>query len=201
MTSPLDQVRAQIVADLEQTQGPWRKKSAPLRWALLLVPAVFVVAVSFMVLEPERGAAPPVVVAGVASLLALLATAWAPTKPAASERLAQVSAVVAVVAFVAEATRMQDVPDVHELGGACLGITAAITAVAAAVTGAGLLWSRLPLRLWHKVGLATASTLGACSALWHHCPSNEMLHVAVTHTLGPVALIAVVVVVLGKLQR
>ena len=203
MTSnPLDDVRAQIVADLEKTQGPWRQKSAPLRWALLLLPAVVVVGVGFMMLEPYRGVSAQVMVAGLASLLALLATALAPAKPAASERLSQVAVVVAVAAFIAEATRMDDHPGgQHDFGSSCLTITAGITLAAAVVIAVGLFSSRLPLRLWHKIGLGTAATLGACSALWHHCPSSDMLHVAVAHTLGPVALLAVVVVVLGRLQK
>lgn len=197
----LDDVRAQIVADLEKTQGPWRSKSAPLRWAILVVPAVVVVAASFMMLEPGRGVAPPVVVAGLASLLALLATALAPTQPSTSERLSQAAVVVAVAAFIAEVTRMETGPgDGPQPFGSCLTITAAITVAAAVVIAAGLLSSKLPLRLWHKVGLGTAATLGACSALWHHCPSTQMLHVLVAHTLGPVALLAVVVVVLGRLH-
>lgn len=203
--SGLDDVRAQIVADLEQSQGPWRKKSAPLRFALLLVPASVVVGVGFLMLAPERGFALPVVVAGLASLLALCATALAPAKPAASERLSQAATAVAVAAFVAEVARMDDaaaaVTAAADVGVDCLVITAVLTVAAAGLIAAGIYASRLPLRLWHKIGLATAATLGACSALWHHCPSSDMLHIAVGHTLGPVALIAVVVVALGRLQR
>ena len=199
--SPLEQARAQIVADLEGTQQVWRKKPALLRVALLLVPALAVVVAAWAVLDAGRSwSSVPVLTASLASLLALLSTTMAPSKPAASERLSQVATVVAVVAFIAEATRMQDVPDIH-MGLDCFAYVFAFAVASAVVTGVGLRASRLPLRLWHRIGLATAATLGACSALWHHCPSVEVLHIAVAHTLGPAALIAAVVVVVGRVQR
>jgi uncharacterized membrane protein YhaH (DUF805 family) len=195
----LEQARAQIVADLEATQGPWRRRALWLRAGLLLIPAVVVVACAFVMLEPGRGVSLPVVVAGLASLLALIAVAAAPQRPASSERIAQVAAVVAVVAFVAEVTRMDDAGVVAGVG-SCLSTTVVVGVVAAVVIALGLWSSRAPLRLWHKLGLGVASTLGACSAVWHHCPSNEMVHVLLAHALGPVALLAAVVVVVGRLR-
>ena len=40
--SALDDVEAQIVADLNATQGPWRARPAAVRIARLVVPAVAV---------------------------------------------------------------------------------------------------------------------------------------------------------------
>ncbi|MDP2341041.1 MAG: hypothetical protein Q8O67_08790 [Deltaproteobacteria bacterium] len=197
--SSLEQARAQIVADLEATQGPWRRRALLVRLGVLLIPAVVVVAAAFVMLEPGRGVSPPVVVAGLASLLALIAVALAPERPAASERLAQAATVVAVGAFIAEVTRMQDGPVLTGVG-RCLGTTVVVGIVAAIVIAVGLSASRAPLRLWHKLGLGVASTLGACAAVWHHCPSNEMVHLLLAHALGPVALLAVVVVVVGRLR-
>lgn len=193
-------VRAFIVADLARTQGPWRKKSPAQRFALLFVPAFLVVGAGFLLLDGGRGVTAQVVVAGAASLVALLATALAPTKPAASERMSQLAFAVAVVAFIAEVTRMED-GGPHDVGASCLILVAVLTVAAAVVTALALFASRLPLRLWHRIGLSTAATLGAASALWHHCPSVDKVHVAVAHTLAPVVLIAVVVVAMGRLQR
>lgn len=203
--SPLEQARRQIAADLEETQGPWRRRPLLLRAALLVVPAVVVVGAAFVLLDPGRAVlsagAPAVVVAGVAALLGLIGVALAPERPALGERVAQLATVVAVAAFVAEVTRMD--PVAHPGGGlgSCLTSTGVVGAAAAVVVGAALWSSRLPLRLWHKIGLGVASILGACAAIWHHCPSAAVAHVLVAHTLGPVALLAAVVVVMGRLRR
>ena len=195
----LEQARAQIVADLEATQGPWRRRALVVRIAALVVPAVVVVGMAVVMMGPSRGPGAPVVVAGLASLLALLGTALAPARPALSERVAQLATAIATAAFVAEVSRM-DAAAPTGSGARCLGATVVVGVVAAAVIAAGLFWSRLPLRAWHRIGLGVASTLGASAAIWHHCASSERLHLLLAHALGPVALLAVVVVVVGRLR-
>lgn len=195
----LDDVRSQILADLDETQGPWRRRPLAVRICALCVPALVVIGAAVVVLTPSRGASTSVFVAALASIIGLIGVVLAPEKPAWGERFSQAAVVVALVAFATEVLRMNDVPMGSTAG--CLGIVSIVAVAAAVVTAAGLMASRLPLRAWHRVGLATSTTLGACAALWNHCPSAEVVHVLVAHTLGPVALIAAVVAVVGRFRR
>lgn len=195
----LDAAREAILADLQQAQGPWRQRSAAARRASLFLPLLLVVAGAFFGLSWHRGLSIPVIAASLSSLIALIGVVLAPERPGLSERIAQVAVVVAVVAFVAEVVRMNQTPMGSTL--ACLATIVVVAVVAAAVAGLALLSSRLPLRLWHRIGVGTAGSLGACGAIWNHCPSSETVHVVVAHALGPVVVLAAVVVVFGLLRR
>jgi hypothetical protein len=193
--SALDDVEAQIVADLNATQGPWRARPAAVRIALLVVPAVAVVIVATLALSANRGVDASVVSAAVAGLVALLAVALAPERPALSERVAQGAALLSVGAFGVELLHM------HEGGAsgaaACAAIVVVVALVAAGALAAALFASRLPLRPWHRVGLATAAALGASSGVWHHCASHEMWHVLLAHAAVPVVVMGAVAAGLG----
>ena len=195
----LDAAREAILADLQNTQGPWRQRPAALRVTSLLVPLLVVVGAAFFGLSWHRGLSLQVVAALLSSVIALVGIVLAPERPGLSERFSQIAVVVAVVAFAAELSRMDRTPMGSTLG--CLATTGGVTVVAAAVVAFALFASRLPLRLWHRIGIATASTLGACGAVWNHCPSTEVGHVIVGHALGPAVVLGVIVVVVGLARR
>lgn len=193
--SALEDVQAQITADLAATQGPWRARPLALRVALVVVPGLVVLIGAALALAPYRGVDLSVVCAGVAGLVALVGVGLAPERPGLSERFSQGAALLALVAFVVELTHM------HEGGAsgaaACASVVIVVAVVAAVVLAVALFASRMPLRLWHRVGLATAAALGASSGVWHHCASHEMLHVLIAHAAVPVLAIFAIALLLG----
>ncbi len=192
-----DAVRASIMADLDRRQGPAVR--APVRTMLrITLPTLAVVIAAFVLLPPLRDMGASVVVAGAAALLALCAVAVAPARPALGERLAQLAVPIALFAFAAELWRM--VPGGATGAAACFGSTAAVASLAAVVVAAGLWSSGLPLRTWHTVGVGVVAVVGACTAVWHHCRSDELLHVIVSHVSGPLLLVGLIVVVVRRRQ-
>jgi hypothetical protein len=155
-----------------------------------VLPAIAVVVVAGAVLPALRGLTPSVVVVGLASLLALVGVAVAPTQPGAGERLAQLSIPTAVIGFALEVWRA--VPGGVGGAGMCFTMTGAVALVAVVAAGLGLSTSGLPLRLWHRIGLGVVGVMGACTAVWHHCSSDEFGHVMLAHLVGPLVLLIVV---------
>jgi len=141
------------------------------------------------VLPALRGMSSSVALALASALLALSGAATAPQRPGLGERLAQVAVVVAVVAFVVELGVAQR--DATEPGMMCLSLTTLIAIAVVIATFAGVAASRLPLRPWHRISLVTSGVLGGCTALWHHCAADGVVHVVVGHVVGP-AIVGVV---------
>lgn len=186
----LDRLEAALVDDLVKTQG--KAQAAPLSTALRIVlPVVAVVGGAMAMLPALQGLAASVVVVGLASLLALVGVAVAPTRPGAGERLAQLSIPTAVIGFALEVLRA--VPGGVGGAGMCFTMTGGIALVAVVAAGLGLSTSGLPLRLWHRIGLGVVGVMGACTAVWHHCQSDELGHVMLAHLVGPLVLLIVVI--------
>ena len=197
--SPLSAVHAEILKDLEARQGPWRRRPLIVRLLMAGLPGLAVIAVAWFALPPSRDIGVPIVGAGVAALLAFLGVALAPERPAVGERLSQLATVVAVIAFAAELSRAGPPGSMGTTG--CLATTGAVTVVALLASCGGLWSSGLPLRPWHRIGLAVAVTLGACAAAWHHCMSDQVVHVLFAHGVGPVLLAGGVALGVGALWR
>lgn len=192
----LNALEVLLVNDLVARQGPAR--AAPVATALRIVlPLLVVVAAAFFGLPALRGLGPSVVVVGIATACALSGLAVAPARPGLGERLAQFSVVVAVVGFALELAR--SVPGGATGAGMCFTMTGSVGLVAVVAAGLGVSASGLPLRFWHRVGLGLVGVLGACTAVWHHCQSDELGHVMLAHVVGPVVLVVVVVVVARQL--
>lgn len=191
----LDAARAAIAADLARTQGPAR--TAPWRTAFaVVVPVVVVIGGAFVALSALRGFGVAVVAAAVAAVLALVGVAIAPRRPGLGERFAQLAVPVAVAAFAAELWRM--VPGGVAGAAACVTTTTTVAVLAGIGAVVGVWSSGLPLRAWHKAGVAVVAVVGACAAVWHHCRSDELGHVLIAHIAGPVLLMLVVFVVVGR---
>jgi hypothetical protein len=188
-----------ILKDLETGQGAWRRRPMMLRLLMLGLPTVLVVGMAFVGLSALRGMSTSVVLAALAGALALLGVMAAPQRPALGERLAQVATVIALAAFGVELTAIR--AGDGDVGSGCLSITTVVALLSSAVTMALLASTGLPLRVWHRVGLAVAGVAGACTAVWHHCPSDRLLHVLVSHALGPLACLALIVVAAGRWRR
>lgn len=195
--TPLESARAQIVADLEARQGPWRRRSPALRAARLLLPTTVVVG-GLMLLAPAHEPKATVVLAVAAAMLGLLGVSLAPERPSIAERVSQLATALAVLAIADELTCTGDVWALTPL---CASVTTFFAVVMAATTTAVLWSSGTPLRLWHRLGLATTTTLGACAAIWHSCPGNTATHVWLAHGVAPLAVVALITFGVGRLLR
>lgn len=191
-------LESDVVARLEAEQGGWRSRPLALRVLQLALPCLAVVVMAVLLLPPGRGVSASVVLAGLTSLLALAGVVVAPQRPAAGERIGQLATVVAFVAFGLELRPMM--PGAGTAGVGCLSMTAVMALVVSALTMASLAVSGLPLRLWHRVGLATAAVLGSAMAVWHHCAADTVAHIVVGHVIGPM-LVGVVLVVVPWWRR
>jgi hypothetical protein len=188
----LDALEARLINDLIATQGAAR--AAPIATALRIVLPLVVVLVTAVYLLPAlRGVSASVVVVGLATVCALAGLAIAPARPGVGERLAQLSVVVAIASFALELGRT--VPGGAAGAGTCFSLTGSVGLVAVVVAGLGVSASGLPLRWWHRVSLGLVGVLGACTAVWHHCSSDELGHVMLAHIVGPVVLVVVIVAV------
>ncbi len=188
-----------IMADLGGVQARWRAKPWLLRVAILAVPALLVVTSTLMMFSALRGMTASVWCAAAASLLALVGVVLAPWRPALGERLAQLATAVAVVAFGIELSMMR--PGNNDMGMGCLSLTAVIALLTSSLTMLGIAASGLPLRLWHRVGLAVVAVLGGCTSVWHHCANDQLSHVLVGHGVGPIVCLGVLVIVGGAIAR
>jgi hypothetical protein len=191
-------LEADVVARLDREQGRWRSRPLALRVLQLALPLLAVVVMAVLLLPTGRGWSASVVLAGITSLLALAGVVVAPQRPAVGERIAQLATVVALVAFGLELRPMM--PGTGSVGVGCLSMTAIMALGVSALTMASLAVSGLPLRLWHRVGLATAAVLGSAMAVWHHCAADTVAHVVVGHVTGPL-LVGVVLVVVPWWRR
>jgi hypothetical protein len=185
-----------IVADLDGAQARWRARPLLVRVAILAIPAIVVVVSTLMMLTALRGMTASVWCAASASALALVGVVLAPSRPALGERLAQVATVVAIVAFAIELSTMR--PGSDDMGIGCLSATTVVAMVASSLTMIGIAASGLPLRLWHRIGLGVVAVLGGCTAVWHHCAADQLLHTLVGHGVGPIVVLGALVVVLGR---
>jgi len=197
--SPAGPAYDAILKDLETGQGAWRRRPLVLRLLMVGLPMVLFVGMAFVGLSALRGMSTSVVVAALAGALALVGIMAAPQWPGLGERFAQLATAVGVVAFGVELAGIA-LGD-GDLGAGCLSITAVVALLSAGATMAVLASTGLPLRGWHRVGLSVAGVLGACTAVWHHCPSDRLLHVLVSHALGPLAVLALIVVVASHWRR
>jgi hypothetical protein len=186
-------LEAEVIGRLEREQGRWRARPLALRVLQVVLPGLAVVVMAALLLPAGRSVSTSVLLAGVASLLALVGVAVAPQRPALGERVAQLATVVALVAFVVELRPM--VVGAGSVGVGCLSMTGIMALVISALTTASLAVSGLPLRLWHRVGLATAAVLGSAMAVWHHCAADTVAHVVVGHVGGPLLVMVLLVLV------
>jgi len=191
-------IEADVIGRLDREQGHWRARPVALRALQVGLPGLAIIVMAALLLPAGRGISTSVVLAGVASLLALVGVAVAPRRPGLGERMAQFATAVALVAFAVELRPM--VPGPGTLGVGCLSMTGIMALVVSALTMASLAASGLPLRVWHRVGLATAAVLGSAMAVWHHCAAETVVHVMVGHVVGPV-LVGVVLVVVPWCRR
>jgi hypothetical protein len=188
-----------LVGRLDDEQGRWRRRPLVLRVLQLALPVVVVVTVGALLLPGGVGISWPVRGALVAAALALVGVVVAPARPALGERFAQLATAVAVVAFALELAPMAF--SAGNSGVGCLSITSLMALVASSATAASLSLSGLPLRPWHRAGLAVAAVLGACATLWHHCAANTVLHVVVGHAVGPALVAGALYLILGWRRR
>ena len=159
------------------------------------LPVVLLVGMAWLGLSALRGISTSVVLAALAGGLALLGVMVAPQRPGVGERLAQVASVVAVVAFGAELAGMTGKG--VDAGGGCLPVTAVVGVLSSAMMLTVVARSGLPMRWWHRMGVAVAGVLGGCTAVWHHCASDQLVHRVLLHALGPLAVVVTIVVVGG----
>lgn len=191
-------LEADVIDRLAREQGGWRARPLARRVLQVFLPGLAVIVMAALLLPAGRGVSTSVLLAGLASLLALVGVAVAPQRPAIGERVAQLAIAVALVAFGVELRPM--VPGAGSVGVGCLSITVVLALVVSALTTASLAVSGLPLRLWHRIGLATAAVLGSAMAVWHHCAADTVAHVVVGHVGGPL-LVGVVLVVVPWWRR
>lgn len=192
-------LEASVLGRLDEEQGRWRRRPLLLRVLQTALPIVVVIAVAAVMLPGSGGVSWSVAGALVAAGLALVGVVMAPSRPGLSERFAKVATVVAVVAFALELAPMAMVAGNSGVG--CLSITSLVALLASSVTAASLALSGLPLRPWHRAGLAVAAVLGASATIWHHCAADSVVHVVVGHTAGPAVIGLLVFMAIGWRRR
>jgi hypothetical protein len=192
---PSSELRAAIARDLEDRQGPFRRKSFFGRyWPGLATAAV---GVWWMLLWPESPwlESTPVAAAAFAGLaavvLAVFAACLAPMRPRVAERLSVGALVAALGALGAEVWLASGSRGAFELSGA---LHCGAFLIALGVLPFGLLlfqlWrSGVPGRLLHTSAVLCASLCLGGVAVWRQCPANEPLHILTSHVLTPLLLV------------
>jgi hypothetical protein len=195
LPASLRALEQQLGDELEQTQGRWRRRPLVLRLLWLLGPPLVVFGAAFYVLSAGRALTLPVVLGLIALVFGFVSLGVMAERPGLSERLVQGAVVVGLAAFALQAVGVEASPAVPPWG--CLSLNAGVAVTVFAAAFWGLSQTALPLRLWHRIGVALLAGTGACVVLWHHCPARDPVHVWVAHLVGPAA----VVVVLALLLR
>lgn len=186
-----DALRDSITDDLETTQGPYRRMPAWKRyWP---VAASVVLGIFLMGIWPKgQGGNTAILVASItgaiAAVLCVLASALAPSKPSAAERVALGGLLMAAIALGAEGYLAVTAPD----SGVMLK---GILKCGGFVIGFGLLpfgflvyamkRSGAPARRLHVLAMGAAALAIGGVAIWRHCPAADMWHVMVGHVLLP----------------
>jgi hypothetical protein len=176
----LDAVRAQIVADLEATQGAWRRKSTASRFTYLGVGAATALLPWVALHRPLSSLSGALLV--VAGVLALVAAGTVTQWPAAGSRLAVTSALIGLLGVVLEGTRGGDGVFV-QLAFKCGALTAACVALPAALLAVHLDRARFPARFSHVLGLASVGVAGS-AAVWAACKDTHGAHLLLEHSLA-----------------
>jgi hypothetical protein len=192
--SALDALRAQLHADLDDKQGPFRRAGLVGRyWPFAL--ALLFGAFSVILLRPVDAADPPrllaSVLAGLSGVVCLVAAAWAPTRPGRGERVATVGIVLGAVALLVEGVVASAMPsEVFELGGKCTATMIAVATLPILALFFGFKRAGLPVRRRHAAGMTVAGVAMAGATVWLHCPADNAIHLLSGHMVIP-SLIAV----------
>ncbi len=193
----LDSLRDTITDDLETTQGPYRAMPAWKRYWPVGVATLL--GIFFMGIWPSgEGGNTAILVASIAgaiaAVLCVLASAVAPSRPAAAERVAIAGIVVAMVALSAEGYLAFTAPDsgimlkgIIKCGGFVIGfglLPFGFLVYAMKRSGA-------PARTLHVLAMGAAALAVGGVAIWRHCPDGGLWHVMIGHVLGPALLLPV----------
>lgn len=186
-----DSLRDSITDDLETTQGPYRKMPAWKRYWPVAVAVVL--GIFLMGIWPKGpGGNTAIMVAsiagGIAAILCVLASALAPSRPGAAERVALGGLMVATIALAAEGYLAVTAPDsglmlkgILKCGGFVIGfglLPFGFLVYAMKRSGA-------PARRLHVLAMGAAALAIGGVAIWRHCPAADMWHVMVGHVLLP----------------
>ncbi len=198
LPADLDELRARIGADLDKTQGPFRRRGAFARaWPVALAAlagAAFTLALSPASLSWALALASWL--AGAAGAVALSSILVCPSKPGRGERLARLSLLLGGLALGLQAYGglAEGGPGlVGSLPGAlrCGGVFLVGGAVPLLALGWMLRRSGLPVRRTHAAALAVAAFALSGLGVWRHCAPPNGWHVALAHLALPLAVTAV----------
>ena len=186
----LDHIRASIAADLEKTQGPYRKKSTLSKmWPAFA--ALVLGAASFFVLSPSPTAGPVgflvTIIAFAGAFICLCAAALAPAMPGRAEIMSMVGIVVESGAVLVEVWIAVSMPaPAVEMGIPCGLFTFALGLFPIGALWVALKKSGLPVRRLHAIALTIAGIAMSGAAVWLHCPADNAWHLLVGHVTLPV---------------
>jgi hypothetical protein len=179
----MDALRAQLVRDLDDRQGPWLSRPLWMRLLVTSLPAIVAGTAAWAAFSPARMFGGSLWMLLVGGLLATLSFALATLRPSISERIAQTSIVVVVGAMVWEAAQASDT-----VASALVPCAATTTLFACLAAGPSILWVRqsaFPFRTWHVVALCASVLALSAVPVWRHCPSTERTHALFAHGLIP----------------
>lgn len=199
-------VHADIRADLEATQGPWRQKG----WLGRAWPELLAIGFALVFVFVRSPAA--IGVWGVASvwaiafalLLGLAGVAIAPAKPALGERFGQATwglVLTGGALQLVQATHMTIGPLVPKAALMCTAMTFVGASVPLGMMVWGLKRSGLPVRSWHSAAVAAAAMAAGSWSSWRHCQAHEMWHVIISHVAVPSLSAAAAVWLVARAMR
>lgn len=174
----------QIVADLRATQGAWRDRPWPARFAPL-VAAVVVAAAPWAVMAPQPASLAGLLAIG-SCLLAFIAVATATQAPMRGSILGTAGLLVGAGAVVLEGFSRGDL-GVAKPPLVCALMQAAFFLPPAVLLGWHLRRARLPARAGHAAAVGGAGLLG-CALIWSSCLDGHLIHRVFEHSVGAAVL-------------
>ena len=204
----LESVKADMLADINESQGEWRSRTALGRyWPFVLAAlfgAGFIASTSKGMLNPILIAA--IACAGVSAVVCLSAVLLAPTHPGMSERVAMGGILLALVAFGLELwggfVLTGGSSEFHlSMTLKCTGRMTAMFMVPLGVLIFAMRRTGLPVRFLHAAALTTGALSLAAVSSWKACTPDDIVHISLGHIAAPALFIPVVGLIAWRLAR